>query len=262
MSIILTLVFVVYQRLTGPTHPISGTTELNGKEIKYRLIRTSEGQSDALIKVKVPAVDIAGTLSYKRFKTDDDWTEVKMENLDGVLVGTLPAQPPAGKLAYTVELRQAGNSTQLTEEPVVIRFKGDVAAIALWPHILLMFTAMLMSTRTGLEALAKGKRTLLYAWITLITLFIGGLILGPTIQLMAFGDWWTGWPLGQDLTDNKTAVAFIFWLIAVIRLRKHPERRKWALVAAAVLIAIYLIPHSVLGSEFDYSSGEVTTGNM
>lgn len=259
-TIILTLVFVVYQRLTGPTYPLDGTAELNGTEISYKLIRSSEGQSDALISIEVPDEDISGTLTYKRYKTDDEWTSTDMVYNDGKLNGYLPGQPPAGKLAYTVELEKAGSSVELTEEPVIIRFKGEVAKILLWPHILLMFTAMLMSTRTGLEALVKGKRTLQYAWITLITLFLGGLILGPAIQLMAFGDWWAGWPLGQDLTDNKTAVSFIFWLIAVLRLRKHPNKGGWAIAAALILIAIYLIPHSVLGSEFDYEAGEVTTG--
>lgn len=261
-TIVLTLIFVVYQRLTGPTHPIRGSVELNDTKIKYRLIRTSEGQSNAKIKVKIPSEDITGVLYYKRYKTDDEWTKVAMQLEEGRLAGFLPVQPPAGKLAYEVELSQADETIKLTEEPVVIRFKGDVSKIILWPHILFMFTAMLLSTRTGLEALVRGKRTLTYAWITLITLGIGGLILGPAIQLQAFGDWWTGWPFGQDLTDNKTAVSFIFWLIAVIRLRKHPEKPTWALIAAAVLLAVYLIPHSVLGSEFDYAAGEVTTGNM
>jgi hypothetical protein len=261
-AIVLTLIFVVYQRLTGPTHPIRGSVELNDFKIKYKLIRSSEGQTDALIKVKVPSDDITGVLSYKRYKTDDEWTEVAMKPEEGILAGYLPGQPPAGKLAYRIELSQSGQTVELTEEPVIIRFKGVVSKIILWPHILFMFTAMLMSTRTGLEALVKGRRTLLYAWITLITLGIGGLILGPAIQWQAFGDWWTGWPFGQDLTDNKTAVSFIFWVIAVIRLRKHPEKPTWAIVAAVVLLAVYLIPHSVLGSEFDYAAGEVTTGNM
>jgi hypothetical protein len=80
------------------------------------------------------------------------------------------------------------------------------------------------------------------------------------MQLYAFGELWTGWPFGQDLTDNKTLVAFIFWLIALIRLWRNREHRGWALVAAIVMLIIYFIPHSVLGSELDYSTGEVVTG--
>ncbi|MDZ7744022.1 MAG: hypothetical protein U5Q03_20390 [Bacteroidota bacterium] len=82
------------------------------------------------------------------------------------------------------------------------------------------------------------------------------MILGPIVQKYAFDVYWAGWPFGHDLTDNKTLVSFIFWLIAVFVLRKNPENRTWPIIASVVLIAIYLIPHSVLGSELDYTAIE------
>ena len=123
-----------------------------------------------------------------------------------------------------------------------------------------MFLAMLFSTRTGIEALIKGDRTLSYSRVTLIFLLFGGMILSPIVQKYAFGEFWTGWPFGKDLTDNKTLVAFVAWIIAVIRLRKNSEKRGWALAAAIILLAVYLIPHSMFGSELDYSTGEIGTG--
>ena len=91
-------------------------------------------------------------------------------------------------------------------------------------------------------------------------MFFGGLIFGPVVQKFAFGAYWTGWPFGQDLTDNKTLIAFIFWVIALIRIWRNREKRGWILVAAIVLLVIFLIPHSMFGSELDYSTGEVVTG--
>jgi hypothetical protein len=89
---------------------------------------------------------------------------------------------------------------------------------------------------------------------------VGGLILGPVVQKYAFGAYWTGWPFGQDLTDNKTLVAWIFWAIALWRLHKNPANRTWPAIAMVVLLLVFLIPHSMFGSELDYSTGEVTTG--
>jgi hypothetical protein len=91
-------------------------------------------------------------------------------------------------------------------------------------------------------------------------MLIGGLIMGPIMQKFAFGAYWTGWPFGQDLTDNKTLVAFIFWLIAFFVLRKNRQNRFWPVLAAIITLSVFVIPHSVLGSEFDYSAGEVVTG--
>jgi FtsH-binding integral membrane protein len=176
------------------------------------------------------------------------------------LAGQLPHQPPAGKLAYEVFLSKADDSVKLSQEPVILRFKGAVPDYILIPHILLMFAAMLFSTRAGLEVVLKRKRTVLYTTVTVITLFLGGLILGPVVQNYAFGDYWTGWPFGQDMTDNKTLVSFLVWAFALYKVKRNNHHRAWVFVAAVVLLAIYLIPHSMFGSELNYESGQVETG--
>ncbi len=123
----------------------------------------------------------------------------------------------------------------------------------LLPHILIIFLAMLFSTITGLETIIKGKHILLFTWITIITLFIGGLVLGPIVQKYSFGVYWDGWPFGHDLTDNKSLVAFIFWIIALIVQYKNRDKKLWTIVASIIMLIVFLIPHSVLGSEIDYT---------
>ena len=76
------------------------------------------------------------------------------------------------------------------------------------------------------------------------------------MQKYSFGAYWTGWAFGGDLTDNKTIVAFIVWMIAAWQIAKDKAKRTWAIIASAVLLAVYLIPHSLLGSELDYRKME------
>ena len=116
---------------------------------------------------------------------------------------------------------------------------------------------MLLSTRTGLDALLKGTLSYRYTIITTIVMFVGGLIMGPLVQKYAFDALWTGWPFGHDLTDNKTLVAFVFWMIALWRARRFPDGRVWIIVASIITLVIFLIPHSVLGSEIDYTQREM-----
>ena len=90
---------------------------------------------------------------------------------------------------------------------------------------------------------------------------VGGLILGPIVQKYAFDAFWTGWPLGEDWTDNKLAVGALLWLIAVIRTQQggpdNPRAGKWWAVAAMLVIfVIFSIPHSIHGSTLDYETGE------
>ena len=259
LTILFTIAISYFQRITGPTQPVYGSVEMGGEKISYKFIRTDEitgetGESE--IRIKAPET-ISGTYIFKRYKSFDDWTEKALRREGEFLVVSLPRQPMAGKLEYQLSLTDGENRIKLPEEPVIIRYKGVVPKLTvLLPHVLLMLLAMIFSTRTGLEALVRGTKTKSLAIWTLIFLGIGGMILGPVMQKYAFDAYWTGWPFGHDLTDNKTAVAFIFWVIAVIALVKNPARRVLPIVAAVVLLAIYSIPHSMLGSEIDYTKTE------
>jgi FtsH-binding integral membrane protein len=116
-----------------------------------------------------------------------------------------------------------------------------------------MFFGMLFSTLTGLMVIFRGKYSYLYAWITVVFIGIGGLVFGPIVQKYAFDAYWTGWPFGHDLTDNKSVVAFLFWVIALWTLKKNRDNKLWPIVAAIILLVVFMIPHSVLGSEIDYT---------
>ena len=258
-AIVFTLGIATYQRMTGPTYPKKGSITIAEKEIKFKLLRSHSSSSDAIISIENKAKIFGGSILYKRYNTFDEWIEVTMVQNGDNIEGSLPSQPAAGKLMYRVFLKYGNENYALNIEPTVIRFKGDVPAFILIPHILFMFLAMLFSTRTGLEALIKGKQTFNYAMVTTITLFLGGIILGPIVQKYAFGAYWTGWPIGKDLTDNKTAVAFLFWVIATYKLFKDRDKSIMAIIAMIILLAIYLIPHSMFGSELNYESGKINT---
>jgi hypothetical protein len=252
LSFILTLVLAIFQRVTGPTYPIRGSEEINGKVIGYKLLRSSTELQPLPVRIQAPE-EVAAWLSYKRYKTTDDWTEVPMKRQGEYLDGEIPGQPAAGKVEYTIRVKIGEENFLLNKsKSILARFKGEVPTWLLITHVILMFLGILYAIRTALEALRKEGNISSLAFWTLIFVFVGGLILGPIVQKYAFGSWWTGFPMGTDLTDNKTLIAFIAWLAAWFLKKKS----KWWLFAAAVLmIVVYLIPHSVMGSELDYQSG-------
>lgn len=253
ISLVITVASAYYQRTTGPTYPLSGKAFLRGKDIAYSLERSHAGDGNQRIEIKTDEALIAGVLRWKRFKTNDEWTTIQMRYQNGILSADLPHQPPAGKLQYSIMLESGGNRISIPESGgVVIRFRGDVPAYILIPHILMMFFAMMLSTRTGLEYFCKEPKMKSLAYWTLGTLILGGLILGPIVQKFSFGEYWTGVPFGFDLTDNKTLIAFIGWVIALIQIYRSKNPKRWVLFAAILMLIIFLIPHSVLGSELDY----------
>ncbi|MBC8185522.1 hypothetical protein H8E88_30925 [candidate division KSB1 bacterium] len=257
LTIFVTLASVVYQRLTGPTHPVRGKVEITGETLKYKLLRSHEVTADAKMEFAISDTTVTGVFKWRRYKSHDEWTSDTLKVVNNKITVAIPKQPAAGKVMYQITLVESSSKEyQLTEEPIVIRFKGAVPGYVLSPHILFMFIAMLLATRTGLEAIANRDNTFRLAFWTAGLLFAGGLILGPIVQKFAFDAFWTGWPFGHDVTDTKTLVAFIFWGIALWRGRQPGKGRGWFVIAAVVTLLVYLVPHSVLGSEIDYTAVE------
>ena len=261
LAVVITLSAVIYQRMTGPTYPKRVKIELDGIEYNLKLLRSHGGTTDAPIELNIDPA-LKAVLHFKYFPNleNEEWKTLDFEQIDGKLVANLPNQPPAGKLMYYVDISTATSTVSISkEEPVVIRYKGDVPASILVPHIFLMFFSMMLANVAGLFAIAGIERFKTYTNLTFIFLLLGGMILGPLVQLNAFGDLWTGVPFGWDLTDNKTLIAFLFWLAAVIGNRR--QQRPWLTIIAAIVgLLVYSIPHSMFGSELDRASGQVTQG--
>jgi len=257
LALLITLAAAVYQRTTGPTYPVKGSNEITGSKISYKLLRSHGGEGDQPVSVSVSDTSISGFLIFRRYKANEQWSRINLVREGDQLKATLPHQPPAGKLEYYVELAKGASIITIPgDETVVTRFKGDIPLAVLIFHIFFMFSAMLLSTRTGIESLQAIPVLKPLALWTIGLLFIGGLILGPIVQKYAFGALWTGIPYGTDLTDNKTLIAFVAWIVALIAIIKNKKARLWTLIAALVTLAIFMIPHSMHGSELDYSKME------
>lgn len=254
LAFLITASSAIYQRMTGPTYPYRGEVTVGESTVSFKLLRSETVETDAVVRLAVPNEDVSGYVRYRRYKSYDEWADIPLEREDDQLVASLPHQPAAGKIMYFVYLNWGEEEVSLTgDEPIVLRYKGAVPMTVLIPHVLLMFLAMLYSNRAALESLdAQGNYRRYMIW-TIGFFFVGGFILGPLVQKFAFDALWTGIPFGYDLTDNKTLIAMLGWVWAWYRNRNGRDGRIWIIVAAVLMLAVYLIPHSVLGSEIDYT---------
>jgi len=260
LAVVLMMTSAVYQRRTGPTYPLRGTVAIAGVEYPFQFLRSNNSTHDARVEFPRGSGEIDGRLFYKRYPTADSFTKAPMVTDGDQLVGLLPAQPPAGKLEYYVQIDEGGSAVRIPEDPsanVIIRFKGAVPAGVLVPHILFMFFSMLIGMRAALGAIFAPDTMRRYAFISLIGISVGGMILGPIVQKFAFGAFWTGFPFGYDLTDNKTLIMWGVWVVACLVMGRAPRKderlgRLAVVLAALVMTVVFLIPHSLRGSELDY----------
>ncbi|HNW56879.1 MAG TPA: hypothetical protein PLR88_06780 [Bacteroidales bacterium] len=277
LAFVITVTAAVYQRKTGPTNPKQTDVTLNDTVYKLKLVRSLSLDERPEVKLKIYDTTIKATLYYKRFKTNDEYKTVefdyKVYPVNSPMMNKIfkiyeekgffaevPQQPEAGKLQYYLEITDSeGTRSFFKESPVVIRFKGGVPSAILVPHILIMFLAMFFSTAAGLMSLVKDPSYKKYSVWTVVLFFAGAMVFGPLVQYYAFGEFWTGIPFGWDLTDNKSLIALLFWILAIVMNRKK-ERPFYIILAAVILLMVYSIPHSLFGSELNYSSGQVTQG--
>jgi len=252
-----TVFLAVFQRMTGPSYPIRGTEALpTGDTVSYSLPRSNEGRDELRIVIPAPPSANLAKLEWRRYPTDEVFQSQEMVvNTDGEFETRIPPQPAAGKVEYRIVLEFADGVISIPRsEAVVARYRASVPPHVLIPHILAMFLSMLVSSRALFEVLRPGApdaRGLVL--VSMALMVIGGLMLGPIVQHFAFGAYWTGWPYGHDLTDNKTLIAFLAWLPATVLALRRAQTRVAVILGWVVMMGIFLIPHSARGSQLDWS---------
>ena len=173
-----------YQRRTGPTWPVAVDETLAGSEVSGELIRTQAGKDDARVALVVESAETQGAVVWRRYPTQDEWSHLEMVREDSddtsQLAAYLPNQPMAAKLEYSVRLWEGDKELTLPHgETAVIRFRDDVPAWVLIPHIVVMFATLWIVFRAALGAIIGeiGARRFIPSILGL--LLFGGFILGP-----------------------------------------------------------------------------------
>ena len=262
-AFIVTVLLAMFQRMTGPSHPLRGSAVMPaGESIKYSLPRSNEGRPEIRVAIPKSGRDSRAVLEWRRFPTDEPFQRLAMTVSRAWEFETwIPPQPAAGKVEYRIVIEDGESVVSIpSHETVVARYRASVPAGVLIPHILAMFLGMFVSTRALFEVFRPGSpkaRGLILSSMAL--LIVGGLILGPIVQKFAFGAYWTGWPFGHDLTDNKTLIAFLAWLPATVLAWRQKRSRLAVALGWVVMMGVFLIPHSARGSQLDWSQVDERT---
>jgi hypothetical protein len=270
IALMVTLATAAYQRITGPTHPKSVEFIFEGSSFKGKLIRSGTTGEDAWVEIKrnpensakmASALDLSPlSLEFRKYKYEETWTSHAFQTRGNTLAAPLPTLPPAGKYEYRiVTSKESGASTPLIEN-LIIRFKGAVPTTWLVPHIICMFSAMLVSNMIAMRLLFKMPVSFRWPLTAATLLAVGGMFFGAFVQKFAFGEYWTGFPYGTDLTDNKTLIALVGWVSALVVFPKFPKIGLWS--AIVIMTLVFLIPHSLAGSERNFHTDTIGTAPL
>lgn len=255
LAVIITLGASIYQRKTGPTVEKRAIVSINNKDYKLSFPRSASEDKNTII-LNIQDTNVKAILIYRKYPTNDKYKELNFQRKGNNLLVSLPVQPKAGKLEYYVKLN---DKLIFQQEPLIVRFKGNVPLEALIPHILLMFISMLFASYGLILTIANKPNIKRYIILTITTLLLGGFVFGPIVQKYAFGVYWSGLPFGYDLTDNKTLIALVTLLLLTLPFLKKKILRFTSMIAFLIMISIFCIPHSLRGSELNQQTGVVGT---
>lgn len=181
---------------------------------------------------------------------------------------TLPECEKGTRIYYAIELQDGGGTVGRIPDGEgsfqFIKFKGEASSVVLVLHILFMFASFYFMIQGFWSAVAilagRGSKSeaVGHARWVLISSFIGGWPLGFILNYQAFGVIWEGFPFGRDITDNKTQIMFIFWLVSLLLVRssflgKGEERDRLGargfavalVVSFIVSLLLFIVPHSL-----------------
>ena len=179
LAIVITLVAVIYQRTTGPTYPKKVTIGFDPGQLTVVKFPRSQGGPDGA-PIELPKIDrdMSATITYRRYPTQDEWKTEPLKDEGNRLAIELPHRPPAGKLTYFLNLKIKGRGQAIAsqEEPITIRFKGDVPILILGPHVFFMFFSMLLSALAFSEAAFNTDSFIKIGRITMGCLMFGGMV--------------------------------------------------------------------------------------
>lgn len=268
----------LYQDKTGPTYPIEREIETAKGTVSTVFLRSENLGTPLKIMLEEPVPEgVTAYVRYRRYRSNDEWSQVAMQEGDfefsrrgsvtkvkgyGVELPSLDKR--AGKYEYFVMMDDGGAEpwSVTGDKPIYARYKGAVPMPVLLVHILAIFVSMTIALRTVMEALRRDGRYKKLIWASLISLLFGAFVMGPVVQWYAFRVWWSGIPFGWDWTDNKVLLELAAWVVALLMNRGDRRNPASVLAAGFVTLLVYFIPHSIFGSEYDYTkgAGRGTTG--
>ncbi|MCX7642093.1 MAG: hypothetical protein N2Z20_05615 [Elusimicrobiales bacterium] len=258
-SFIISIFLAFFQRITGPTYPVKGSVVLYTNNIKYFFPRSCTIKEQKCLAV-IDSNFGEFYVRYKRYEMNEESKIINFKFIDSdkKFIARIPTNfPPAAKIEYNVYTKVGENEFKINKKNVILRFKNEVDNWILIIHIVMMFGSLVLSLYIFFGVIFDKKYSYLLLYVNWILILIGGFIFGGLLQKQAFGLWWSGFPLGYDITDNKTLIVFLSWSVALLFSLRKKDASKYIVFSSIIMILSYLIPHSLFGSEYDYLNEKI-----
>lgn len=268
VSIAITIAMVFVARYLSANRPRDLASSVAGLTLRHTTVVDQEGPGEPELRLEVEGEPAAPPVVRYRPRGGEQVEETVMTAAgEGAWIARLPELPKGSRMRYAfVAAAPGGGEARLPAGDgfLTVKYEGIVSPFVLVSHIIFMFGAFFCMSMCMLGALAvlrgrEGKRftVVMSRWVMFFT-FVGGWPLGMILNRQAYGPAWEGFPFGWDVTDNKTQIMLVFWIVTILLARGsflgRGENRDLAsprafaaavVVSFAASVALFLVPHSL-----------------
>ena len=239
-------------------------------KLRHEPIEEARVGTEATVEAEVDvSEDITDTRLFVYYTAGTHPKEVIEMNLleTGRYFTSIPLQKRGTLVEYYIEARAGTDLVVRVPRPdkspgFSFYYKGEANRGVLLAHVILMFVSMAILLLAGYLALRaiKDRKLVLHiprlAFLGAAVFFVSSFPLGMIVAYQTYGTPWTGFPVGTDLTDNKSLAIVLYWAAATFLYRGSVFRKDpttdllsmrtlpYVYLAGVLLtIALFLIPH-------------------
>jgi hypothetical protein len=245
-------------------------TKTHWMKLRHTPIEEAEVGSEALVDAETEvSPDTAHVEVYLYYRSEPHPYQVVQMNLlePGKYFAAIPTQSRGTLIEYYIEARAGSDIVvrvprQDKKPGFSFYYKGVPNRALLVGHAALMFTSLFLFLLSGYLALRaiKNRRVAMHvprlSFLGSVVFFISSFPLGMPLAYQRYGTPWTGFPVGSDLTDNKSLAIILYWAAAAFFYRGSVFRKDPStdllpmrslpyvyLVGVLITITLFVIPH-------------------
>lgn len=267
ITIFVALIFLMFLNLSCQKVEREKKVEKLETKIEFNPIDEYRGEGDVKFEAQIES-NIGQPRARLYFQINDapNYRDLELKE-DNLYVCEIPNQEKGSIVTYYLEVTTTTGSKIFfpdnAEEGEVytLIFKGEYNKFLWIVHVVLTIASIILFVIAAYFAFKHIKsgypipKTLWFAIVAFLLFFIGIFPIGMIIEYQVYGTVWDGWPFGNDFTNTKAFILFIYWLATLFMMKnsifKKEEKNlitdrvfaSLVIIGTIITVALFIVPH-------------------
>ena len=243
----ITIIATFVQQFASYDRPRKALIMINEEIYTLKLPVVHDANEECVVEINIPDTSVTGKMFYRVHESTEAWHSNNLIRMSDNLISILPITQPNVKLEYYLMLNSRSSQFAVVkDEPVVIRFQKEVPKYLLYPYVLLMFLALIISNFAGMLTVYNIDSYKKYVRITFY-LFCACLLFGLIWHIISFRHFFLQVNPNNDLSFFKYLIILGIWWV-VYKISQKKDWRYLTLGASVLTLVLYCLPPQIVFS--------------